>query len=276
MPVLDAHTHVFPPEIIKKREEVASRDRGFSIIYGHPRSKMIDGEGVRAYLDDQDLHGAVVMGFPFEDRGLIREANDYLLEIADRDHRIIPLVGVDRHDEGAAQAEAERCLRRGARGVGELAYYDRGFSDRERKGLEGLARYLEEKGSALVLHLNEQVGHDYAGKMRVDFTAVVRFVEDHPALNVILAHMGGGICFYEFMPEIRKVFSRVYYDLAAVPFLYSSDLYAFSAGFLSSKVLFGSDYPLLSYARYKPQLEKVTEEARRKILYENGRTLFGA
>jgi predicted TIM-barrel fold metal-dependent hydrolase len=275
MAVLDAHTHMFPPEIIRKREQIASKDRGFSIIYGISKSRMIDGEGVRRYLNDEALDNVVVLGFPFEDNGLIREANDYLLDIAEIDRRIIPLVAVSRRDEAGSLSEAERCLSRGARGVGELAYYDTGFSNKERKGLEGLGRYLGERNAILVLHLNEQLGHDYPGKMPVDFLSVARFVEDHPRLNIILAHMGGGICFYEFMPEIAKSFSRVYYDLAAAPFLYSNDLYRYSAEFLSSKVLFGSDYPLLSYARYKPFLEKVTEEARCKIIYENGRKLFG-
>jgi predicted TIM-barrel fold metal-dependent hydrolase len=127
-----------------------------------------------------------------------------------------------------------------------------------------------------MLHLNEQVGHRYPGKAFADFGSVAGFVADHPSLRIILAHMGGGICFYEFMPEIRKAFARVYYDLAAVPFLYSNELYAFAAAFLGEKVLFGSDYPLLPFARYIPYLREVEEPARSNILYENGRRLFGA
>ena len=68
----------------------------------------------------------------------------------------------------------------------------------------------------------------------------------------------------------------VYYDLAAVPFLYSDSVYAFAARFLAKKVLFGSDFPLLTLARYRPGIDQVDEKEKRLILYENARRLFGA
>jgi uncharacterized protein len=110
----------------------------------------------------------------------------------------------------------------------------------------------------------------------VDFESVVQFATDHPRLLLILAHMGGGICFYEFMPEIKRAFTHVYYDMAATPFLYSKDLFVFAERFLLSKILFGSDYPLLSLNRYQSHLESLTVETRHLFLYENGRRLLGA
>ena len=67
------------------------------------------------------------------------------------------------------------------------------------------------------------------------------------------------------MPEIRKAFSLVRYDLAASPFLYSDDLYRFAAAFLPDKVLFGSDYPLLALSRYKPRLDGLEEAGQGKV-----------
>jgi predicted TIM-barrel fold metal-dependent hydrolase len=40
-------------------------------------------------------------------------------------------------------------------------------------------------------------------------------------------------------------------------------------------VLFGSDYPLLTYGRYEKDMQLVGEEARQKVLYQNARRLFG-
>jgi predicted TIM-barrel fold metal-dependent hydrolase len=48
------------------------------------------------------------------------------------------------------------------------------------------------------------------------------------------------------------------------------------ARFLAGKVLFGSDYPLLTLARYKADLESLDDKTRRKVLHDNGRRLFGA
>ena len=68
---------------------------------------------------------------------------------------------------------------------------------------------------------------------------------------MIFAHWGGGLLFYELMPEIRKQNKNVYYDTAASPFLYDKKIYkvAKDIGVLD-KVLFGSDYPLISMNRY--------------------------
>jgi uncharacterized protein len=275
MSVIDAHTHVFPMELIEKRVKIAMRETGFGILYRDLRSKMVDADGLLTYMDEEGVGKAVITGFPFADNGLIRVSNDYILEMAQNNERLIPFITVKGDDEGAAQAEVERCFTLGARGVGELAYYETGFTERERGALDGVASFLEDRGAPLMLHVNEQVGHAYPGKSTVDFESVVKFAADHPRLSLILAHMGGGICFYEFMPEIKRVFTHVYYDMAATPFLYSKDLFVFAERFLLSKILFGSDYPLLSLNRYQSHLESLTAETRHLFLYENGRRLLG-
>jgi len=273
---MDAHTHIFPPDVIAKRGLIASTETGFSLLYGSGRARMADGPALLSYMENEGIDLAVAACFPFEDEGLIRAANDYVLDMAKTDARVLPFVTVDLRGGDGAVAEAERCLAKGARGVGELAYYREGFGEGQRTRLEGLARFLEQKGAPLMLHVNEQVGHDYPGKALVDFAEVASFVQSHPGLKLILAHMGGGICFYEFMPEIRKTFSNVYYDLAATPFIYSRDLYAFAARFLAEKALFGSDYPLLTLARYRADLESLDDTTRGKLLHDNARRLLGA
>ena len=275
MQVLDGHTHIFPPELIRQREKIAGHDKGFAAIYGDSRSRMADGDGLVAYMDREGIDRAVTGCFPFRDAARIRLANDYVLDMARKDTRIIPFILVDRDDEDKALAEARRCFEQGARGVGEIAWYDRPFGARERKSIDALARYMEQTGMVLLMHLNEPVGHRYPGKTEADFGEVAAFVEAHPALKIILAHLGGGICFYELMPEVRKAFSLVYYDLAASPFLYSDDLYRFAAAFLPDKVLFGSDYPLLTLSRYKPRIDGLGDEVKEKFLWGNGRRLFG-
>jgi predicted TIM-barrel fold metal-dependent hydrolase len=169
----------------------------------------------------------------------------------------------------------ERCVSLGARGVGELAWYGRGFGRDERTVLSQAAARAREVGMTMMLHVNEQVGHPYAGKTMMDFAELYRFVEEHPGLTIILAHMGGGICFYEFMPEVRQAFSSVFYDCAAVPFLYSDAVYAFAAAYLPDKVLFGSDYPLLSLKRYRPAIDALDASAQRALLFDNGSRILG-
>jgi hypothetical protein len=182
---------------------------------------------------------------------------------------------VDTEEEKSALEETARCLRLGAKGIGELAFYESGFGEKERKDLSLLGDYAQENNLPMMIHVNEQVGHAYHGKTRMEFQELVTFVESHPGLTTILSHLGGGICFYEFMPEIKKTFVRVYYDLAAVPLLYSQAVYGFVTAYMPDKVLFGSDYPLLSYKRYVKDMDLLKKEERQKLLHLNARSLFG-
>ncbi len=275
MPVLDAHVHAFPPEIIAKRTQIAVQDGGFNTIYGDPRARMVDGSAVASYMDNEGIDRVVVVGFCFEDAGLLRLQNDYILEMAKADSRVVPFVAVRTSDEKDAAREIERCVSRGARGVGELAWYGQGFGRDERAALSRMAAQVRERNMTMMLHVNEPIGHPYAGKTVTDFGELSRFVEEHPGLTIILAHMGGGICFYEFMPEVRRAFSSVYYDCAAVPFLYSDAIYAFAASYLRDKVVFGSDYPLLGLKRYRPAIDALDAAVQRAFLFGNGGRIIG-
>ncbi|MCX7966391.1 MAG: amidohydrolase family protein, partial [Syntrophorhabdaceae bacterium] len=88
------------------------------------------------------------------------------------------------------------------------------------------------------------------------------------------AHLGGGLCFYEFMPEVKEAFKNVFYDTAASPFLYSNDIYKFLGKFLKEKVIFGTDYPLLTTKRYLKGMETLDLETQEMILSKNARRLF--
>ena len=274
MEVIDSHCHIFPPEIIKRRHAIAARDEGFRRIYGNPRARMCDHEALAAYMLDEGVAFAATCGFPFDDGGLVGFVNDYVLEVARTHRNIIPLASINTKTAEGGVREAERCLALGAKGIGEVAAYETGLGPGEIGRLEGVARVVEERGAVLLVHVNEQVGHRYEGKMPVDFAEVSRFLEAHPDLTVILAHLGGGLCFYEFMPEVQRAFSRVYYDTAALPYLYGPEVYRFIGSFLSGKALFGSDYPLLTLKRYRAGMGGLDHEAQEKVMGGNARRIF--
>jgi len=275
MTVVDAHTHIFPPEIIAKREAIAASDEGFGKIYANPKAAMVDHAALLKYMERENVAASVVCGFPFQDKGLLTLMNDYVLHAAKGNPNLIPLAAVNVGQAGVGPGEAERCLDLGAKGIGEVALYEKGLGREELKGLDEVARVTEEKGGVLLLHVNEQVGHHYDGKMPVDFVEVSKFIADHQDLTIVLAHMGGGLCFYEFMPEVRRAFSRVFYDTAAMPYIYSHEIYRFIDAFIPEKTLFGSDYPLLSFKRYETGFGALGREAREGVLEKNARRVFG-
>jgi len=76
-------------------------------------------------------------------------------------------------------------------------------------------------------------------------------------------------------PKLRKTLADVYYDTAAVPYLYGPGIYrAAEATAGAHKVIFGSDYALLSPARYRAGLDELAPEARAAICCDNARKVF--
>jgi predicted TIM-barrel fold metal-dependent hydrolase len=84
--------------------------------------------------------------------------------------------------------------------------------------------------------------------------------------------------FYELMPEVAKVTSNVYYDMAASPFLYRPEVYKVAIDIVGSgRVLFGTDYPLLRMRRHLDELEKVglAKDEMDAILGNNAKAMLG-
>ncbi len=273
-PVIDAHTHIFPPAIIEKRHEIAATDVGFSRIYHNPTARMKDHAALLEYMSRENVTASVVCGFPFQDKNLIKLTNDYIIDVAEKCDGIIPLASVSIAQDGIGAEEAQRCLDSGAFGIGEVAFYERRLDHYALRRLEEVARIAAKKDAPILIHMNEQVGHAYNGKASIDFAEVSRFIEANQDLDIVLAHLGGGLCFYEFMPEIRTSFSRVSYDVAALPYIYSDSVYKFIDEFLSDKILFGSDFPLLSLQHYLKGIYGMKDEGRLKIMSENARRIF--
>jgi predicted TIM-barrel fold metal-dependent hydrolase len=128
---------------------------------------------------------------------------------------------------------------------------------------------MERERVPLLLHANETIGHFYPGKGKTPLDRFYELILSFPGLPVILAHWGGGFPFYELMPEVAKAMANVYYDMAASPFLYSRKIYAIAAEMVGvEKILFGTDFPLISPRRYYQELEAsgLSSQDREKIL----------
>jgi predicted TIM-barrel fold metal-dependent hydrolase len=80
------------------------------------------------------------------------------------------------------------------------------------------------------------------------------------------------------MPEVAKALTHVFYDTAASPFLYSKKIYSLGCEIAGAdRILFGSDFPLLSPGRYFQEIGEsgVKTEDQRKILGQNLSRLLG-
>src|SRR5918999_3167185 len=80
--VVDAHTHVFTPEVVRERAPYVGRDLWFEHLYADPRALLIAGDDLLASMEAAGIAQAVLCGFPWHDLGICREHNDYLAEVA--------------------------------------------------------------------------------------------------------------------------------------------------------------------------------------------------
>jgi len=277
---IDFHVHITPPEIIANWQKYAEKEPYFSLLSNSKRNKFATAEDVVCALEKEEtvvFDRAVVFGFAFRDMGLCRYVNDYVIEKAgEYPEKLTGFISVSPHGSEGAR-EIERCYRAGLRGVGELFPAGQGFDLENEKETAAVTGACGELGLPLLLHANEPVGHYYPGKTDVTLRQLETFVTNNPHLNIVLAHWGGGLLFYETMSEIREKFRNVYYDTAATPFLYDARIYrAAKALGLCEKILFGSDFPLLPHSRYFDGLEEsgLCDKEKRLILGENAQKLL--
>jgi predicted TIM-barrel fold metal-dependent hydrolase len=278
MQLLDFHVHVTPPDISANWRRYAEKEPYFALLSGSPQNRFATAEEVIAALDSSGCDRAVIFGFGFTDMGLCRYVNDYVIEkIRQFPNRLTGFMSVPP-GSGELEREIDRCCSAGLRGAGELFPEGQGFDIGEAKDTRSLAGACAERGLPVLVHANEPVGHDYPGKTGVTLKQIERFIEHSPGLTIVLAHWGGGLFFYEAMPELREKCRNVYYDTAATPFLYDRRVYrAASALGLTDKIIFGSDFPLLPLSRYIGAIESsgLGAEEQRRILGANAERLLG-
>lgn len=252
---IDFHVHVTPPDIIKDWKKIAEKELYFKLLSESPVNKFATVEDVVVELDNSKVDKAVIFGFAFRDMGLCRYVNDYVADAIKRySNKLIGYMVLDPTSD-KMEKEIDRCMYLGLKGVGELFPYGQEFDITDTKQMSSLCNYCIERDLPVMIHTNEAVGHYYSGKTNTTAVEASIFAQNYPDLKIILAHWGGGLLFYELMPEIRRQNKNVYYDTAASPFLYDKKIYkvAKEIGILD-KVLFGSDYPLIPMKRYLKEI----------------------
>ena len=196
--IIDAHTHIFPPEIISDRAAFCHpEETAFSAIYQDPRAKLASAEELIAAMDQDGVDLAVTFGFPWVREETARLHNDYVLECQNKyPDRIIGLACFDPL-QSWAPGEAARALDAGLKGLGELAVYTGGFDPEAVEKINTLGRLCRERNTPLLLHVNEPIGHQYAGKAPLTIQEIYQVVQTCRRVKLILAHWGGGLFFLQ-------------------------------------------------------------------------------
>ncbi|HEY6538659.1 MAG TPA: amidohydrolase family protein [Candidatus Dormibacteraeota bacterium] len=264
----DVHCHLLPVEL-RQPGAASWQDSWFAACHAD-RADFAAGDDVVRSLDQASLERGVVFGWPFADPGLLAEVNDYVAaEAAASRGRLVGLAVVNPGRKGW-EGELGRCQALGLKGVGELNADAQGFDLRFVGGMKDLLMTLAEMDWPLMLHASEPVGHSYPGKGEAGPGRLWGLLEPAlaaaPGLRACLAHLGGGLPLYAHMPEVLELCRKLWFDTAALPYLYlTSALPAVDQLLGVGRTCFGSDFPLLLPGRYQEQLGRLPAFARESL-----------
>ena len=249
--IVDTHCHVLPPDFGSRHDELAVRDATYAALFPEPGGRFADAETLLRDLDAAGIDRAVAMGFGWTDPDIAAEANDYLIRAAAaHPDRITALASVNPVWGDQAVREASRCLDAGASGIGEIHADSQQFDITDAAVMGPLMTLLRARDVLIVVHASEPVGHQYPGKGSTTPRRLLQFAADFPENRIVFAHLGGGLPFYAAMPEVADALTNVWYDTAALPFLYQpTAIFAAATTAGADRILFGTDYPLLSHRR---------------------------
>ncbi len=277
--IIDFHAHIFPDSVRNNRTPYLERDATFEHLYSDPRARLSSAELLVERMDRDGVDMAVTLGMGWQVHEFAVEANDYILESAKAfPDRLIPFCTVNPVLGDVAVRELERCADLGARGIGELHSYAQGYRLDDERVMRPFMEAAIARDLIVLTHSSEPVGHMYAGKGTVTPDELCRFIETYPDAKIVCAHWGGGLPFYALMPEVSETLRNVYFDSATSPFLYVPDVFANAINLVGAeKVLFGTDYPLISQKRLLAQVEGqgLDSEVKTAVLGGNARRLLG-
>ena len=290
---IDAHVHYLPPSLRDNLAELAGREPYWSQLLNPPTGKSIQAyataERLLADMDAAGLDRVVLVGEYYQQHDSCVARNNQTIDLVQRyPERVMGLATVQPLAGAKATAELRRCLAYGLCGVGELNPYAQGFA-LDSAEFEQVVGVCEAEGVPLNLHINEEVGEPYWGKIPTPIRAYYELACRHPQLKLVLAHWGGGLLFYELMPKVREQLANVFYDTAASPLLYpTAAIFATALTCVAPhKILYGSDYPLRLYPRtqktadFRPFLAEIEQmnlpaEVEAAVLGGNAARVYGA
>jgi predicted TIM-barrel fold metal-dependent hydrolase len=276
--VVDAHVHIFPEDIGRDRARWLLRDQWFNALYQNPKSRLATAEELIESMDQAGVDHAIVCGFPWSDDAHCVYHNEYMAESVRRFPDRLSWLGIVAPGDRAGQAAGD-CLAAGAVGIGELNADAQGFFWTEAARIAPVAEAAMAFDRPIMVHASEPLGHDYPGKGKATPDQLLALAVAFPDLKIIAAHWGGGLPFFELMPEVRLALANLAYDSAATTYLYRYDVFEHVMRICGSdKVIFASDYPILRQdrlVRRMVELEWPSLDVARWVMAGNATRMYG-
>jgi predicted TIM-barrel fold metal-dependent hydrolase len=208
-------------------------------------------------MDRSGVDHAVLQGWYWEHQETCDWQNLYYASCL-RSHpdRISAFATINPSAGETALDGIRRARDEGFSGLGELCPPVQGGALRDPMWVEAMTLAAESE-LVVLFHVDEQVGRGHPGRVQTPLEDFQWIAEACSDLRIILAHFGGGLVFHRLNRGVRKIFDRIWFDTAASPLLYDSKVYgaAIDCG-AGDRLLFGSDFPLITFPRKSRSLSE--------------------
>jgi predicted TIM-barrel fold metal-dependent hydrolase len=271
---VDVHTHLATPDAIGRMEEMGAYFK--REISGVPIEETV---GIYRAMRIR----AVVFGVDRETRGEPYPGNDYTADLVRRfPETLIGFCSVDPWKGELAVAEVRRSVGElGLRGV-KLMPVSQAFYVDDRR-FDRLFETIAELDVPVIIH----VGHTGVGAgtpggrgYRLDFGRPIPHLDElaarYPTLRIIAAHPGWP--WHEELLSVMLHKTNVWMDLSGwSPRYLPQSVVRYADTLLQDRVLFGTDYPLLTPERWLRDFAElpIRDAVRPKILRDNAVALLG-
>ena len=277
---IDIHTHPHTEEMIRA---MGARAEQMARYFGRENRPVSFAEMADMYREKQMM--AVLLNTDDETTSGIKPVpNDYLAEAQRRHPDVFIAFGcIDPWKGKAALEEIKRCHEElGLRGIGELNPGRQHFHPHHKR-FYPLWEECAKRKLIVLFHTGMMgAGAGTPGGMGFKLTygrpipGLDNVAADFPELTIIGAHPSWP--WQEESLAIARHKANYYIDLSGwAPRYFPPSLVQYANTILQDKVLFGTDWPMISVERWLQEFEELPlkPEVRRKILLDNARKLLG-
>jgi predicted TIM-barrel fold metal-dependent hydrolase len=247
--IIDAHVHLYPIDLTRDPSAWASA-RGETLWAGLCLRRRKDGTPVQEFptmaqllyrMNEAGIQRAVLLGWYWENHATCVEHNRFYASCLQAyPTRVSAFATVHPGAGEAALDEVKRAKEAGFVGLGELSPHAQRVPLRDPIWRKILA-LAGELGLPVNLHVTDPDSKPYPGRVGTPLPDFIELAQDFPGTKFILAHWGGGLAW-----AAEAALPNVWFDTAASPLLYGPEVWRKAP---ASRVLFGTDYPLVLYPK---------------------------
>lgn len=262
MRIIDFHTHIYPEKIAQKATDAIGRFYDYQ-----PMEQIGDISALLKSMEETGIDMCVIHSVATS-AAQVERINDFVCENVKAHPQKLMGFGTMHQDYENMQAEVDRCISMGLKGIKLHPDTQEFNADDER--MMPLYAYLEEKGLPVLFHVGDK-RYDYSHPARIR-----KICEAFPNLQVIAAHFGGWSVWEIAEENLLKVKNCMMDTSSSSGFITAEEFAHLIHTFGADRLLFGSDFPMWDP---KGELERfmnvsLTDEEREKILYKNAEAIL--